>query len=65
MLDIGEEYEPRQKESVQELLKKIAELSKIFIDCLPEDQKNKKPETAEDEKELRPKKLAENILQTN
>ncbi len=37
LLDIGESYEPRQKETIQTLLKKVSELSKIFLDCLPEE----------------------------
>lgn len=38
LMDIGDEYEPRQKEPIHVLLKKIGDLSKIFLDCLPKDQ---------------------------
>ena len=65
LLDIGEEYEPRQKETVAHLLKKVSELSKIFLDCLPEDQKAKVPVNEEEEKSMRPKQLAEKILSTH
>lgn len=64
LLDIGEAYEPRQMEPIQSLLKKVSELSKIFLDCLPAEQKNKIPLSEEEEKDMRPKYLAEKILST-
>lgn len=34
LLDIGDEYEPRQKETIRSLLNKISNLSNIFLTCL-------------------------------
>lgn len=39
VLDIGEEYEPRQKEPIYQLLSKINDLATIFLSCLTEESK--------------------------
>jgi hypothetical protein len=38
-MDIGDEYEPRQKEPVHQLLKKLNDLGSIFLGCLNEESK--------------------------
>ncbi len=40
LLDIGDEYEPRQKEPVYHLLSKLNDLGSIFLNCLSEESKN-------------------------
>lgn len=34
LLEIGEGYEPRQKESIFELIKQVAGLAEIFLNCM-------------------------------
>jgi len=58
LLDIGPEYEPRQKESVSTLLVKLNELGTIFLNCLKSDPKQS---TATNKEEAKPKLLAEKI----
>ena len=65
LMDIGDDYEPRQKEPIHQLLKKIGELSNIFLQCLPKEEMEKKPEDPSNEESLKPKFLAEKIQQTN
>lgn len=60
LLDIGDEYEPRQKEPVYQLLSKLNDLGSIFLNCLSEESKN-----SVDEEQMKPRKLAEEIKLTN
>ena len=60
LLDIGDEYEPRQKEPVYQLLSKLNDLGSIFLNCLSEESKN-----SLDEEQMKPRKLAEEIKLTN
>jgi hypothetical protein len=45
--EIGDEYEPIQKESISRLLQKISDLSSIFLGCLTTDKDNKIAEDKE------------------
>lgn len=56
VMDIGEEYEPRQKEPVHKLLTKLNDLATIFLSCLSEDSIK-----SMDEEQIKPRKLAEKI----
>ena len=60
LLDIGDEYEPRQKEPVYQLLSKLNDLGSIFLNCLSEESKK-----SVDEEQMKPRKLAEEIKLTN
>jgi|LauGreDrversion4_2_1035121.scaffolds.fasta_scaffold23915_9 hypothetical protein len=55
VLDIGEEYEPRQKEPIFKLLAKLMELADIFMKWTDDASGNM------DEEQIRPRKLAEMI----
>jgi hypothetical protein len=59
-MDIGDEYEPRQKEPVHQLLKKLNDLGSIFLGCLNEESKK-----SLDEEQVKPRRLAEEIRDTN
>lgn len=59
LLDIGDEYEPRQKESISNLLAKLGDLSTIFLGCLTSDT------SQSTEEEMKPKLLAEKINETH
>eukprot|EP00347_Sterkiella_histriomuscorum_P007708 403347869 len=61
LLDIGEDYEPRQKESIYQLLKNIGGLSTIFLSCLNTESADKSNESEDSKK---PKILAERIITT-
>lgn len=60
VVDIGDEYEPRQKEPVQTLLSKLNDLGAIFLSCLTEESKK-----SMDEEQAKPRQLAERIQETN
>ena len=60
VLDIGDDYEPRQKEPVYKLLNKLNDLGSIFLNCLNEESKK-----STDEEQTKPRKLAEEIRDTN
>lgn len=62
LLDIGDKYEPRQKETIHSLLKKIGDLSSIFLSCLNTESADKTSEETEESK--KPKLLAERIIAT-
>ena len=60
--DIGDDYEPRQKEPISKLLIKIGDLSTIFLGCLTTDKETVQKEDAEAAK---PRLLAEKIQETH
>ena len=60
VLDIGEEYQPRQTGPVHQLLSKLNDLSTIFLSCLTEESKS-----SLDEEQTKPRDLAEMIQATH
>ena len=59
-MDIGDAYEPRQKAPIYSLLAKLNDLATIFLSCLTEESKK-----SMDEEQMRPRRLAEKIKETN
>jgi len=60
VLDIGELYLPRQHASIETLLSKLNDLSRIFLSCLTEESK-----ASMDEEQQKPRRLAERIQETH
>jgi hypothetical protein len=65
---IGDEYEPRQIDSICELIQKIDELATIFLSCINEETKEgdvKVEPAATGEDQEKPKAMAEEIKKTH
>lgn len=60
--DIGPEYEPQQRDSIFKLLKKAAEMSRVFQDCLQLTPQNSDGLGAEKGDQDDPKKLSEKFI---
>ena len=61
LIDIGPEYQPRQRDSLVKLLKSAAEMSKVFHECLqlvPENSESKN----DNETQEYPRKLSQMFL---
>jgi hypothetical protein len=65
--EIGEDYSPRQIESVGSLLSKIDELATIFLSCMSDDNNESgvKLDAASVEDQKKPKEMAEEIKKIN
>jgi len=62
LLEIGDTYEPRQKDSIFELVKQAAGLAEIFLNCL--NRTNTESQKEQDLKEAEnSQKLAEKFLE--
>ena len=61
LTDIGPEYQPRQRDSIVQLLKKAQQMSKVFMDCLQLQPSGTETNT-DGEKTDEPKKLSQKFL---
>ena len=73
LIDIGDKYQPRQKESLSILLKGAAAMSDVFLSCLSPDDGDEEPilkktksiELEHAQQSDRPKKLSERLMAVN
>lgn len=63
LLELGDQYEPRQKESIFELVKQASGLAEIFLSCLNRTESGEVKITSETKEAEQPQKLAEKFVE--